>query len=108
MADGPSRRDAMDVDAICKRMGQNHLWVMPVAAETYDGVLNDINGRHVTSAIRTAKSVPVNKDNACGGVGMICSQFKGGAGTSSRKVQLDGDGFVVGALPRSTDACIEK
>ena len=81
----------------------NHLWAMPVVAETYDGVLNDINGMHVTAeharaAIMDAKSGPIDEGNTGGGAGMICYEFKGGTGTSSRKVQLDGDDFVVGAL----------
>ena len=82
---------------------KNHLWAMPVVAETYDGRLNDINGMHVTAeharaAIMSAKSGPVDEGNTGGGAGMICYEFKGGTGTSSRKAQLDGQDFVVGAL----------
>ncbi len=66
-------------------------WSLPVVAETYDGDLNDINGFHVTKqnvidALESAKSGPVAEGNVGGGTGMICHQFKGGIGTSSREV----------------------
>jgi D-aminopeptidase len=81
----------------------NHLWAMPVVAETYDGVLNDINGLHVTeaharAALDAAQPGPVPEGNTGGGAGMICYEFKGGTGTSSRSVQIDGQGFTMGAL----------
>jgi L-aminopeptidase/D-esterase-like protein len=64
-------------------------WRLPVVAETYDGVLNDINGfhvkrKHVFEALNSAQSGPVEEGNCGGGTGMICHQFKGGIGTSSR------------------------
>ncbi len=74
-------------------------WGLPVVAETYDGVLNDINGFHVKpehaiAAIEKAAGGPVSEGAVGGGTGMVCNQFKGGIGTSSRKV---GD-FTVGVL----------
>ncbi len=83
--------------------GEEHLWAMPVVAETYDGVLNDINGQHLTEkhaldAMRSAKSGPVTEGNIGGGTGMICYEFKGGTGTSSRRINIDGQGFTVAAL----------
>lgn len=80
-----------------------HLWAMPVVAETYDGVLNDINGQHITEenalqALQSASSGPIAEGNVGGGTGMICYEFKGGTGTSSRHVEVDGEEFVVGAL----------
>ena len=80
-----------------------HLWAMPVVAETYDGVLNDINGQHVTeadalAALDNATSRAVAEGNVGGGTGMICYEFKGGTGTSSRRLQIDGTAFHVGAL----------
>jgi len=76
---------------------------MPVVAETYDGVLNDINGQHVTeadalSAIESATPGPVAEGNVGGGTGMICYEFKGGTGTSSRLLDIDREEFVIGAL----------
>ena len=64
----------------------HHLWAMPVVAETYDGVLNDINGQHITeqdalTALESACSGPLAEGNVGGGTGMICYEFKGGTGT---------------------------
>lgn len=81
----------------------NHLWALPVVGETYDGVLNDINGLHVTeaharAALDAARSGPVAEGNTGGGAGMICYEFKGGTGTSSRQIVIDGEKFALGAL----------
>jgi D-aminopeptidase len=80
-----------------------HLWAMPVVAETYDGVLNDINGLHVkpehaVAALTSATSGPVAEGNTGGGTGMICYEFKGGTGTSSREVMIDGRHYHMAAL----------
>ena len=80
-----------------------HLWAMPVVAETYDGLLNDINGQHVTAqdtldAINSASGEPVPEGNTGGGTGMICYEFKGGTGTASRLINIDGESYVIGAL----------
>ncbi|MDH3673781.1 MAG: P1 family peptidase [Gammaproteobacteria bacterium] len=80
-----------------------HLWAMPVVAETYDGVLNDINGLHVTeadalAALDSAGSGPVAEGNVGGGTGMICYEFKGGTGTASRQVSIDGEKYTVASL----------
>ncbi|MGP9791899.1 P1 family peptidase [Roseinatronobacter sp. NSM] len=82
---------------------ENHLWALPVVGETYDGVLNDINGLHVTeaharAALDAARTGPVAEGNTGGGAGMICYEFKGGTGTSSRRVDIEGAGFTLGAL----------
>ena len=81
----------------------NHLWAMPVVAETYDGVLNDINGQHVTEsdvteAINKAKPEEVQEGNCGGGTGMICYEFKGGTGTSSRMINIEGEKFTIATL----------
>ncbi|WP_434617317.1 P1 family peptidase [Tabrizicola sp. M-4] len=80
-----------------------HAWAMPVVAETYDGLLNDINALHVTpdhaiAALRAAKSGPVEEGSSGGGNGMICYEFKGGTGTASRVVEIGGTGWTMGAL----------
>ena len=82
---------------------QEHAWAMPVVAETYDGVLNDINAQHVTAehaieALNSAKPGPVAEGSVGGGNGMICYEFKGGTGTSSRKIELGETSYTVGAL----------
>jgi L-aminopeptidase/D-esterase-like protein len=78
-------------------------WSLPVVAETYDGDLNDINGFHVTKqhvidALESAKPGPVAEGNVGGGTGMICHQFKGGIGTSSRKVKIEDHEYTLGVL----------
>ncbi len=78
-------------------------WALPVVAETYDGNLNDINGFHVSKkdafdALNSAKPGPVKEGNVGGGTGMVCHGFKGGIGTSSRKLQNKYGGFTVGVL----------
>ena len=80
-----------------------HLWAMPVVAETYDGVLNDINGQHVTeadtlAAINGATDGFVHEGNVGGGTGMICYEFKGGTGTASRIITIAGQTYTIGAL----------
>lgn len=79
------------------------IWVLPVAAETYDGYLNDIAGLHVTeghvlAAINDAKGGPVAEGSVGGGTGMMTYEFKGGTGTASRKVLLAGKDYTLGAL----------
>jgi D-aminopeptidase len=76
---------------------------LPVVAETYDGFLNDINGFHVKpeharSAIETARPGAVPEGSVGGGTGMVCNGFKGGIGTSSRKLPTNQGGYTVGVL----------
>jgi len=78
-------------------------WALPVVAETYDGVLNDINGFHVRrehafEALENAVAAPVAEGNVGGGTGMRVHEFKGGIGTSSRKLSADDGGYTVGVL----------
>lgn len=79
------------------------LWLMPVVAETYDGLLNDINGlpvgeADVFEALDMATTGPVAEGNTGGGTGMIAYEFKGGTGTASRLVDVGGRTFTVGVL----------
>ena len=83
--------------------GANAGWSLPVVGETYDGVLNDINGFHVTGAhlheaLATAHGGPVEEGSVGGGTGMICHEFKGGIGTASRVLRRETGGYTVGAL----------
>ena len=78
-------------------------WSLPVVAETYDGWLNDINGMHVKpehvwEAIERATDGPVPEGCVGGGTGMICHEFKGGIGTSSRLLPAEDGGWTVGVL----------
>ncbi len=91
------------IETYGKTWESNHLWAMPVVAETYDGVLNDINGLHVTEmhareALDLARSGLVAEGNTGGGAGMICYEYKGGTGTASRLIDIDGQTFTMGAL----------
>jgi L-aminopeptidase/D-esterase-like protein len=75
----------------------------PVVAETYDGYLNDINGfhvkeKHVFEALDNAKSGPLAEGNVGGGTGMKCYEFKGGTGTSSRKLSKENGGYTIGVM----------
>src|ERR1700722_10194424 len=74
-------------------------WLLPVAAETWEGYLNDINRQHVTvahvvPAIEAARPGPVEEGSVGGGTGMNCYHFKGGSGTASRLV----DDYTVGVF----------
>ena len=78
-------------------------WSLPVVAETWDGYLNDINGfhvrpEHVAAALDGARGGAVAEGNVGGGTGMICHEFKGGIGTSSRRVTVGGQLYTVGVL----------
>jgi D-aminopeptidase len=78
-------------------------WSLPVVAETWDGPLNDINGFHVTgadahAALTNAAGGRVAEGNVGGGTGMTCHQFKGGTGTSSRRITVAGRPYTMGVL----------
>jgi len=78
-------------------------YTYPIVAETYDGTLNDINGFHVKPAdaeraLDAASTGAVAEGNVGGGTGMICYGFKGGIGTSSRKLAANHGGYTVGVL----------
>ena len=82
---------------------EGYFWSLPVVAETWDGWLNDINGfhvkpEHVFHALDTASSGLVQEGNVGGGTGMICNEFKGGIGTSSRVLNQKEGGYTVGVL----------
>jgi D-aminopeptidase len=76
---------------------------LPVVAETWDGWLNEITAFHVSKehafeALANARSGPVAEGNVGGGTGMICHEFKGGIGTSSRQVVVLGEQYTVGVF----------
>ncbi|HUG31107.1 MAG TPA: P1 family peptidase [Candidatus Limnocylindria bacterium] len=78
-------------------------WSLPVAGETYDGRLSDIAGghvraEHVADALASASEGAVGEGNVGGGTGMICHEFKGGVGTSSRRLEASIGGWTVGVL----------
>ena len=83
--------------------GLTDVWLLPVAAETWDGYLNDINGHHVNeedvvAALRSASTGQPDEGSVGGGTGMNCYQFKGGNGTASRQVGYAGTTYTVGVF----------
>jgi D-aminopeptidase len=94
-------RDALVEYAILKYQGYS--FRLCVVGETWDGWLNDSNAfpitrDHVFEALAAAKSGPVAEGNVGGGTGMICHDFKGGIGTSSRLVDSKSGRYTVGVL----------
>jgi D-aminopeptidase len=97
-------RDALIAHELAERGRQaGYYWSLPVVGETWDGMLNDINGfhvkpEHVHQAIAAADDGPVAEGGVGSGTGMICHGFKGGIGTASRvRPQAEG-GYTVGVL----------
>ena len=86
---------------------QGSFWYSyPVVAETWDGILNDINGfhvkpEHVWQAMEKASGGFVEEGAVGGGTGMVCLGFKGGIGTSSRVIDKKFGGYTVGVLVQS-------
>jgi D-aminopeptidase len=79
------------------------LSVNPVVGETNDGYLNDIRGRHITAedvfaAIKKAKTGAVEEGNVGAGTGTVAFGWKGGIGTSSRRLPQNLGGYTVGVL----------
>jgi D-aminopeptidase len=80
--------------------------INPLVAETNDGYLNDIRGRHISrddvfSAIKNAKGGAIAEGSVGAGTGTVAFGFKGGIGTSSRKLPALLGGFTVGVLVQS-------
>jgi D-aminopeptidase len=105
-------RDALISAEISSRSDEREFWSLPVVGETWDGLLNDINGmhvraEHVAQALDDASAGAVPEGNVGGGTGMICHGFKGGIGTSSRVVAEAG-GAVVGVLVQANHGRRER
>jgi D-aminopeptidase len=82
--------------------------VNALVGETNDGSLNDIRGLHVNrdhvlQAIRAASSGPVREGSVGAGTGTMCYGWKGGIGTSSRRVPpaANRPGYTVGVLAQT-------
>jgi len=77
--------------------------INPLVAETNDGYLNDIRGRHISrddvfAAIKGAKGGVVEEGSVGAGTGTVAFGFKGGIGTASRKVPSRLGGYTIGVL----------
>jgi len=99
----PQVADAVTTYILALPGNENVLSVNPVIGETNDGYLNEIRGRHITpddvfAAIKKAKNGPVEEGNVGGGTGTVAFGWKGGIGTSSRKLPQNLGGYTVGVL----------
>ncbi len=79
------------------------LSINPLVGETNDGYLNDIRGRQITQndvfvAMKDAKGGPVEEGSVGAGTGTVVFGFKGGIGTSSRRLPPKLGGYTVGVL----------
>ena len=80
--------------------------INPLVAETNDGGLNDIRGRHITrddvfKALKNAKTGPVEEGSVGAGTGTVAFGWKGGIGTASRKLPASLGGYTLGVLVQS-------
>jgi D-aminopeptidase len=96
-------RDGIIRNAVAQLPFGTSYWALPVVGETWDGLLNDIDGFHVQAdhvdqALAVASSGEVAEGGVGGGTGMVCHEFKGGIGTASRVVDAASGGFTVGVL----------
>lgn len=99
----PTAMNALIGYTLQEKGNENVRSVNAVVGETNDGFLNDIRGRHVTEedvlrAIRNADTGKVREGNIGAGTGTVCFGFKGGIGTSSRKLPASLGGYTVGVL----------
>jgi len=106
-------RDATIRWLVARGAGTAQPWALPVAAETYDGDLNDINGFHVTdehvfNALDQARPGPLESGSVGGGTGMICYDFKGGNGSSSRLVAVGEKSYTLGAFVQANFGAREQ
>lgn len=101
------------VAAQVRARGDGLYWSLPVVGETYDGLLNDINGfhvrpEHVRAALDAASDAAPAEGNVGGGTGMICHGFKGGIGTSSRVTDTAVGPYTVGVLVQANHGRRER
>ncbi|MGH8953141.1 MAG: P1 family peptidase [Acidimicrobiia bacterium] len=85
------------------RLGVLEGFHLPVVGETWDGWLSTpeafpLTASDAASALGSARPGPIAEGAVGGGTGMICHEFKGGTGTSSRLVEAVGERFTVGVL----------
>ena len=107
-------RDALVAHSVAERGDDDWFyWALPVVGETWDGMLNDINGQHVRAehvdeALARASGGAVEEGARGGGTGMICHGFKGGLGTASRRVGPEHGGYTVGVLVQANHGWRER
>ena len=106
-------RDAFTAIEVADSGPGHIIWSLPVVGETWDGVLNDINGQHVRAehtyqAYRGALAGPVAEGNVGAGTGVICHGFKGGIGTASRQLDAEDGSWTVGVLLQANHGIRER
>jgi D-aminopeptidase len=107
-------RDALVAFELQQRgSAPGYWWSLPVVGETWDGMLNDINGFHVApghvhEAIAGASDGAVREGGVGSGTGMICHGFKGGIGTASRVRPAEEGGYTVGVLVQANHGRRER
>jgi D-aminopeptidase len=107
-------RDALVAHQVRERGPHaGHFWALPVVGETWDGLLNDINGfhvaaEHVEQALGAAADGSVAEGSVGSGTGMVCHGFKGGIGTASRQCAPALGGYTVGVLVQANHGRRER
>jgi len=87
----------------CRKDGLDYLRsVNPIVCECCDATLNNIQTRavhsdHVLAAIESAGYI-FDEGDIGAGKGMICHGLKGGIGSASRIMEIDGDRYTLGVL----------
>ena len=95
--------DALISYMLALQGNEDVLSINPVVGETNDGWLNDIRGRHIApedvfAAVKNAKGGPVEEGAVGAGTGTVVFNWKGGIGTSSRRLPASLGGYTVGVL----------
>lgn len=106
-------RDALVAREVSDRGSGKLYWSLPVVGETWDGMLNDVNGRHVrpehvNEAMDNASDGSIAEGNVGGGTGMVCHDFKGGVGTASRRTDAGSGNYTVGVLVQANHGVRER
>jgi D-aminopeptidase len=89
-----------------RRRGDGSVFLTPIVAETFDGLLNDIDGghirpEHIFEALDGARAGPIAEGSVGGGTGMMTYEYKAGTGTASRVLPAEQGGFTIGVLVQS-------
>ena len=95
----------------CQKDGLRLTSVNPIVCECNDATLNDIQKRdlgreHLLAAIRDARADFAEGDVGCG-KGMVCHSLKGGVGSASRQIEIDGHTYTIGVLVQSNHGALK-
>ena len=95
----------------CQKAGYRLTSVNPIVCECNDAGLNDIQDRalgaeHLRAAIADARADFAEGDVGCG-KGTVCHSLKGGVGSASRQVELDGKTYTLGVLVQSNHGSLK-